>query len=942
MENPKMNFDIDDPRLTAYALGELDEAEKREFERLLADRPDLRKDIDEIALTARLLSERLRDEQIQEINAHADAGTTVGPVLPLVKASSATGPRARYRPSRVFLGSLAALLLVSLGVSLQLSSTRWERGLPISSAIILRSVPESREGFDAAKRVNLPALALRARKQAVPSDVGAGVASAPATTRRTTSSAAAEAAPTAAAAPVLAESLVALRYKQNRAANPRGAAVPPGDGLKGKMLAAGQPGDSQGLGLNPQSRGRGLAASNQHLYGLARAEARADRFGVDPLNRNGDQAQGAPAGESKGSSAGAKLADAQRQMGEAQGQKSEGNSFQERLGKQASQPAGASLASTEKKQLADSQGQKGEDDGQKIKEGHGHGDSNALASQAPQSAQGFDSKQGQDKLAELSDFDAKSAPAALAPLNQGAAPADSPVQKDSRFSIKAGSDKAGEPLQGAEVDIASIQDPQPLAEQADVRFDGVEDNPFVMVGQEAVSTFSIDVDTASYAIVRRFLAQLNQIPPRDAVRIEELINYFPYNDPPPAADSPDPFAVHVEVARCPWTASNRLARIGITGRPIDKKDRKPSNLVFLVDVSGSMDNANKLPLVQWGLQRLVEQLGENDRISIVVFAGAAGLVLPSTSCVNKAEILSRIDQLRAGGSTNGGAGIQLAYDIAFQNYIHGGVNRVILATDGDFNQVMVDQAELVKLIQAKAQGPKQVFLTVLGFGMDNLKDGTLEKLADKGNGNYAYIDTADEAYKVLVREMGATLETIAKDVKIQVEFKPTKVKAYRLIGYENRVMPNEDFADDRKDAGEVGAGSHVTALYEIVPAAPRSPEAALDAANPNNAAQSLRPEAESFVVNVRYKKPAEDSSILLQRPVVDRGLDYHKASDDFKFSSAVAGFGMLLRGSNSAAGLTYAGVVELATPSATRDASGYRSEFLGLVKKAQDLSPAAR
>ncbi|WP_165064257.1 vWA domain-containing protein [Paludisphaera rhizosphaerae] len=454
----------------------------------------------------------------------------------------------------------------------------------------------------------------------------------------------------------------------------------------------------------------------------------------------------------------------------------------------------------------------------------------------------------------------------------------------------------------------------------------VEENPFVLTSQEAASTFAIDVDTASYSIVRRSLLQQNQLPARDEVRIEELLNYFPYQDAPPAANSPDPFAIHVETARCPWNGGHRLARIGIAGKPLGQAARKPSNLIFLVDVSGSMDQPNKLPLVQWGLQKLVEQLGENDRVAIVVYAGASGLVLPSTSCLKKAEILARIEELKAGGSTNGGAGIQLAYSQAASNFINGGINRVILATDGDFNVGVTNQDELVQQVESKAKGAQPIFLTVLGFGMDNLKDGTLEKLADKGNGHYAYIDQPEEAHKVLVEEMGATLDVIAKDVKIQVEFKPELVKAYRLIGYENRVMPNQDFANDQKDGGEVGAGHHVTALYEIVPAeAPAKPTAG-----------AMSPD--SFTVRIRYKKPEGNVSALIERPVADRGLDYSEASDDFKFASSVAGFGMLLRHSPSVGSLTYSAVIELASPTLAHDPSGYRSEFMRMVQKARELS----
>ena len=347
--------------------------------------------------------------------------------------------------------------------------------------------------------------------------------------------------------------------------------------------------------------------------------------------------------------------------------------------------------------------------------------------------------------------------------------------------------------------------------------------------------------------------------------------------------SEHPFAVHVEVAGCPWNAQHRLARIGIAAKPIDQSQRPPSNLVFLVDVSGSMQQPNKLPLVQWGLQRLVEQLGENDQVAIVVYAGASGLVLPSTSCIKKAEIMSAIDQLRAGGSTNGGAGIQLAYDVATQNFIKKGTNRVILATDGDFNVGVTNTDELIRLIEAKAKSG--VFLSVLGFGMGNIKDSTLEKLADKGNGHYAYIDSPREAYKVLVEEMGSTLVTVAKDVKIQVEFNPAKVGAYRLIGYENRVMAHKDFNDDTKDAGEIGAGHHVTALYELVPP---GKEGDL----PGDRPAQVRPARASRRCRATSRSPSScDTSgptatraVCSRSASIDEGRSFGEASDDLKFA----------------------------------------------------------
>ncbi len=440
------------------------------------------------------------------------------------------------------------------------------------------------------------------------------------------------------------------------------------------------------------------------------------------------------------------------------------------------------------------------------------------------------------------------------------------------------------------------------------------------------------MDTASYANVRGYLAR-NMLPPSDAVRIEELLNYFPYNDAPPAASNADPFAVHVEVAGCPWNAAHRLARVGIAAKPIDQSRRPASNLVFLIDVSGSMQSPNKLPLVQWSLQRLVEQLGENDQVAMVVYAGASGLVLP-VHVVPPQDSGPRGDRAAAaGGSTNGGAGIQLAYDVAARNFIKNGTNRVILATDGDFNVGTTNLDELVGLIEAKAKSG--IFLSVLGYGMGNLKDATLEKLADKGNGHYAYIDSPREAYKVLVEEMGSTLVTVAKDVKIQVEFNPAKVGAYRLIGYENRIMAHQDFNDDTKDAGEVGAGHHVTALYQL---APPDGASGIDRLKYTRTGTSVSASDESFTVKLRYKPPAGDTSRLIEVGVVDPGRAFADSSEDLKFAAAVAGFGMLLRDSPNKGTLTFGGILEIAQPVSARDPGGYRREFLAGVQRAKSLT----
>jgi len=485
--------------------------------------------------------------------------------------------------------------------------------------------------------------------------------------------------------------------------------------------------------------------------------------------------------------------------------------------------------------------------------------------------------------------------------------------------------------------VSDREEPQTSADQlpgaGGEAFDRVNDNPFVKVAAEPLSTFSVDVDTASYAIVRRFLTQHTR-PPKYAVRVEELINYFTYNDPPPTGD--EPFSVRAEVAGCPWSPGHRLARIGLAGRTISNETRPASNLVFLLDVSGSMNQPNKLPLVKASLQKLVEQLGENDQVAVVVYAGASGVVLPSTSCANKQAVLSALEQLHAGGSTNGGAGIQLAYDMAVSHFITGGTNRVILATDGDFNVGFTDRDALIRLIQSKAKSG--VFLTVLGFGMGNLKDGTLEQLSGKGNGNYAYIDTPQEARKVFVEQISGTLVTIAKDVKIQVEFNPAHVGAYRLIGYEDRLLRKQDFHDDTKDAGEIGAGHHVTALYELVPAGKEGETSGDTGLKYQRTASPSAPSPEALTVKLRYKRPDGDKSRLIERGVVDEGLGFDRASEDLRFAAAVAGFGMLLRDSPHRGNLTYESVLEEAGASLGRDPSGYRKEFVELVRKAKGLT----
>lgn len=467
-------------------------------------------------------------------------------------------------------------------------------------------------------------------------------------------------------------------------------------------------------------------------------------------------------------------------------------------------------------------------------------------------------------------------------------------------------------------------------------YDHIVENPFRKVADEALSTFSIDVDTASYANARRFLNQ-NALPPPGAVRIEEFINYFDYNYAPP--DGEDPFAVHVEVASCPWKPEHRLARIGLKGKVIPPGARPPCNLVFLIDVSGSMQPENKLPLLKRAMELLVTQLREDDRVAIAVYAGASGLVLPPTSGDAHRTILEALNNLRSGGSTNGGEGIKLAYNTATESFLKDGVNRVILATDGDFNVGMTDESQLIDLVESKAK--TGVFLSVLGFGMGNLKDATLEQLADKGNGNYAYIDDMDEARKVLVKDLLGTLVTIAKDVKIQVEFNPALVQAYRLIGYENRKLAKEDFNDDTKDAGEIGAGHTVTALYELVPPGTALAIPGVDPLKYQQNQPALTDAASSgelFSLKLRYKKPDQDTSRLLTFPVRDEGTACENASEDFRFAAATAGFGMLLRNSEYKGALTHQLVLTLAEQGLGRDEQHYRAEFIGLVRKAHALA----
>ena len=463
-------------------------------------------------------------------------------------------------------------------------------------------------------------------------------------------------------------------------------------------------------------------------------------------------------------------------------------------------------------------------------------------------------------------------------------------------------------------------------------YDHIVENPFLKTDNNPLSTFSIDVDAASYANVRRFINE-GELPPAGAVRIEELINYFSYNYPQPQND--EPFSINTEISNCPWNTNHKLVLIGLQGKKISTENLPASNLVFLIDVSGSMDEPDKLPLVKSSLKLLIDQLRPKDKVALVVYAGNAGLVLPSTSGKDKIKIKDEIDALDAGGSTAGGEGIKLAYNTAKENFIKDGNNRVILCTDGDFNVGTSSEDELQTLIENERTSG--VFLSVLGFGTGNYQDAKMQLLADKGNGNHNYIDNISEAKKVFVNEFGGTLFTIAKDVKLQVEFNPEKVQGYRLIGYENRLLNKEDFNDDKKDAGELGSGHTVTALYELIPVGIKDTLLKdVDVLKYQKQKPSTKNNFTDEIMNIklRYKKPDGNKSALIEHPLKDENISFNSASDNFRFAASVAEFGMLLRNSQFKGNADFSSVKQAAQTALGNDAEGYRKEFAQLVKSA--------
>ena len=1040
-----MPLDPEDPRLTAYALGELDDDEKRDFEAELAGSPDAGLAVEDVRATARLLALSLGEEPRPVLAPEHHRAIEGGMAAP----APATAP-VHFTPRSWTGYGLAASILLGFGLSAAWLATggfgprETDRNLLARTAtkslpptVIERGTLESPpSGRDSAIRSEDSSFPDRSFADIV-TEVEEGPAPAPepgavpglaksdnaygyvahggaAGPARSSESAAIPGAlgsnpsPTPGGPPIggarqgmggggmlsggrTGESSAFFSELVKPSAPPTGLsatlAPDPGDRSRGRAAKdslserGASPADASLPGL--QERGLGLAKANSGVAALKREAKFGEAMrspGVPRTQVQGDvdqqenkiheviqqgQMQGginqgaAQQGQMQGADQQGQKQGAAQQQGQQQGADQQGQKRGD--AQQQGQQQGADQQG-QKRGAAQQQGQQQGADQQGQKRGDaqpGQTGGPTQAGQNPANPEMRNKEEWVEKMkrkAFVSDsqtlFD-KIAPKADAPkvTSFNGSPsnvrpdvardmADRPAleKKLGRLSedLPEAEGFAGKPaIPEARLDV--VPAPPPAEAPGNEEFAPIVDNPFTSVAIEPLSTFSIDVDTASYSNVRRFLMAEGRMPPPDAVRIEEMVNYFPYDYDAPRADDPNapPFSVNVEIAEAPWNRDHRLARIALKGK-VETRARV-SNLVFLIDVSGSMDQPNKLPLVQASLRMLAEQLGENDRVSIVVYAGAAGLVLDSVGGYDKPRIAEAIDRLKAGGSTAGGEGIELAYNVAQKNFINGGVNRVILATDGDFNVGINEDSALQAFIAEKARS--KVDLSVLAYGTGNLKDSKMEGLADKGNGNYAYIDSLLEARKVLVEQIGGTLVTIAKDVKIQVDFNPTKVGAYRLIGYENRVMAAQDFANDAKDAGEIGAGHTVTAFYELVPPTENLAAKVEDskytkvvAADPAN--------AEVFTVNLRYKPPGGDVSSLLAHPVTDAGKAFPAASDDFKFASSVAAFGMILRNSPYKGTATLAGVLEIAQSAHGKDLGGYRKEFGDLVRKAEAIAPA--
>jgi Ca-activated chloride channel family protein len=836
-----MTFDPDDPRLTAFALGELEGPEREAVETLVERDAQARRFVEETRVLARVLGEQLRgeapgvgltDAQREAIERAAGRKLSAPSVLPFLPSGG-----------RWLRHALAAAAMLAVGVGSYLT---WQ--------VKYGSPP--REAMDQTKVAATPA----PRGEASARDLDAAPLPAPAAPGE---------------APPIPESL-ALRFDAPRSA-------------PAESAPTATPGETFALGRDS------LAPGGVELLAEAHENRPAFEAGL-PADR--DLARGMPAAEPDAAAGATPLAG------------SGGGAPAAAMSAPAPEPradgigGGRDLA-LGREGLTDFRGAASE----------------TLARRSPSDPSGPVSPRGL----------ARPSPEAERPAVAAAAPPAAVAPKLRTLEARQTREEK------ALTDSFATTPARPLALGAE-QYAPIVENDFVPVTPAStLATFSTDVDTGSYANVRRMLMQ-NTWPRRDAVRVEELINYFWYAYPEPEGEAP--FSVACELTEAPWNKDNWLLRVGLKGRSIRFEDRKPTNLVFLVDVSGSMEPANKLPLVKAGLRMLAEQLGEQDTISIVTYAGEERLALPPTNGLSRAEIVSAIDQLQSGGSTNGQAGINLAYTLAAERFRAGGVNRVILATDGDFNVGVQSVDELVRLAEQKAKSG--VFLSVLGVGEANLKDQTLEQIADKGNGNYSYLDSLLEARKVLVEQAGGTLVTIAKDVKVQVDLNPAKIGAYRLIGYENRSLRAEDFRDDAKDAGEIGSGHTVTALLELVPAeAPQALALKQKLGDSKYSKAEVVEQAkrgdEFLNVALRYKTPEGDTSQELRVAVNGPPVKFGEASDDTRFASAVALFGMILRDSAHKGTGTLDAVLEIASSALGADPGGYRKQFLELVRRAQSL-----
>ncbi len=876
-----MTFDPDDPRFTAYALGELENDERAAVEALLTQNDAARRLVDEVRSLAHLLSDQLKAEpgpallpaQRDLIEAKAKA--------PVVATLSGWSRVLRY-------GVAAGALTFVAGSSYII----WQQSRPQARVDLLRSQPTGENNVEIAS----PADESRARGEAEQAGGAEGIVG---MQRRAFAMDGAE-------APVVAA---------------REPAQPPESSLEMNLPAPSPAMPAPGQAAPSNGQVAGYVAYDAPAKDAAPVNLYKEQFGQSTLSL---KTEAAPAAGGMRGAMGSMMGDAKAADPNAAGL---GAGLGGRMGR--GDTAGAS-APTDARAFA------------KLAEGDKGNKAKELADNYSLQVPGL---QEAEKLAagvevRLHDALGEEIKQAGKPIDEANALStlEAARQVDEKRSEALG--RIAQEAKSNPVAAFRFKQAAPLGQANTEQYAAINENaPTAVTPNNTLSTFAVDVDTASYTNMRRFLMQENTLPPPDAIRLEELINYFSYDYPEPSGDAP--FSVDSEVTRCPWNADHKLLRIGLKGRSVAFENRQPANLVFLVDASGSMDEPLKTPLVKAGLRMLVEQLGENDKVSIVTYASGSGVALPPTTGHRKPEILAAIDAIQPGGSTNGAAGINTAYELAKQNFIKGGLNRVILATDGDFNVGVTDVGSLTRMAEENAKSG--VFLNVLGFGDGNLKDQTMEQIADHGNGQYGYIDSLLEARKTFVEQIGGTLVTIAKDVKIQVDFNPAKVGAYRQVGYENRAMAAQDFRNDAKDAGEIGSGHTVTALYELIP--PSDEAKALAEKVPDskyvrqgNLTEDAKSNDELLTVFLRYKQPDGDKATEIQHAVKDDVKDLGKASTDTKFAASVALFGMQLRGSKHIpAESSLDATLEMAEANRGRDPGGYRAEFVELIKKAKTI-----